>query len=208
MSEADQVPQAEPLDAAAIEALIKDLTSRDDLTRQKARLALVEIGSPAVPYLIQTLQHKRDWVRWEAAKGLAEIGDAAAVQALAEALRDNMFEVRWLAAQGLVKIGWRSIIPVVESLLDHSDSMTMRDGAHHVLHDIVHARFNEPLKPLLTSLEGIEPAVTVPLVGRAVLESLRPIEAQVIKEEQEAREKAEAELEAQRQNEERAKKKA
>ena len=203
MSETNRVPQsnlvpeAKPVDIVAIQALIKEMTSDEDaMKRHKARLALVEIGSPAVPYLIEAMQNKRDWVRWEAANGLGAIADAAAVPALVEALRDKVFDVRWLAAKGLIQIGWRSTIPVIESLIDHADSVWMRDGAHHVLHDLAKGRFQEPLEPILASLEGVEAAVEIPLTGRKVLEALKPIEVQAIREEHEAREKAEQETES------------
>jgi hypothetical protein len=181
-----------PSDTASLKNIIDGLTSKDGLRRQEARLQLVDIGSPVVPYLMDMLHHKRDWVRWEAAKALVEIGDAMAVPALVEALRDNMFEVRWLAAQGLIKIGWRSILPVVESLIEHSDSGLTRDGAHHVLHDLAIGQFQEPLQPLVKSLEGGQAAVTIPLVARKAMEALKPIEAQVIREDKEAKEKTAA----------------
>ncbi|MDD5095292.1 MAG: HEAT repeat domain-containing protein [Dehalococcoidia bacterium] len=194
--QSNPVPKSKPVDAVAIQALITAMTSeRDGLKRQKARLELVDIGSPAVPYLVEAMQNKREWARWEVANALGEIADAAAVPVLVEALRDKVFDVRWLAAKGLIRIGWRSIIPVIESLIDHADAIWMRDGAHHVLHDLARGRFQEPLGPILTSLKGIEAAVEIPLVGRKVLEALKPIEVQAIREEQEAREKAEPETE-------------
>lgn len=194
----DEMPKADPIDPSILESLFEELTSKDALRRQKARLVLIDIGSPAVPHLIEFMTDKRDWLRWEAAKCLGEIRDEEAIPQLVQALRDKMFEVRWLAADGLINIGWRSITPLIESLIDHANSIWMRDGAHHVLHDLSHGRFKVPLKPILKSLEGIEPAVEIPLVGRTVLEVLIPIEAQIIREEQEAEEKArqKAEMEA------------
>ena len=178
-----------------IETLIKDLSRKDAMKCRSAREALVETGSPAVPHLIKALLTGKNWTRWESAKALGKIGDAEAVPALVEALRDKRFDVRWLAAKGLINIGWRSITPLIESLIQHADSVWMRDGSHHVLHALSHGQFNEPLQPIIKSLEGVEPAVVIPQVGRTVLEELKPIESLIIKEEEEARRRAEEEAE-------------
>lgn len=178
-----------------IETLMKDLSHKDAMKCRSAREALVEIGSSAVPHLTKALLTGKNWTRWESAKALGEIGDADAVPALVEALRDKRFDVRWLAAKGLINIGWRSITPLIESLIEHADSVWMRDGSHHVLHDLSHGQFNKPLQPIIKSLEGVEPAVVIPQVGRTVLEELKPIESQIIKEEEEARRRAEEEAE-------------
>jgi len=178
-----------------IETLMKDLSHKDATKHRSAREALVEIGRPAVPHLTKALLTGKDWTRWESAKALGEIGDAEAVPALVEALREKSFDVRWLAAKGLINIGWRSITPLIESLIQHADSVWMRDGSHHVLHALSHGQFNEPLQPIIKSLEGVEPAVEIPHVGRTVLEELKPIEYQIIEKEEEARRQAEEEAE-------------
>ena len=187
-----------------IKRLIEDLSCKDATTCKNAREALVEIGSSAVPELSKALAASKDWTRWEAAKTLGEIGDPKGIPALVEALRDKNFDVRWLAAKGLIAIGWKSTIPVVESLMEHPGSVWMRDGSHHVLHDLANGRLKEPLQPFLKVLKGVEPAVRIPLEGRRLLEELQPIEARLIRDEEEARQKAEeeaaqAEAEAQQQ---------
>ncbi len=60
---------------ANIDSLIADLTCDDVLKCQKARRTLVEMGNPAVAPFIEALSSPIHWVRWEAAKGLGEIGD-------------------------------------------------------------------------------------------------------------------------------------
>ena len=79
--------------------LMTTLTSKDGLARKRAREELVEIGQPAVPYLLEALKDKRRDVRWEAAKALSEIGDPRAALALVSALEDNDPGIRWLAAR-------------------------------------------------------------------------------------------------------------
>jgi len=79
-------------------------------------------------------------VRWEAAKALSQIANPASIQALLEALSDKTFEVRWMAAEGLIRIGRKAVIPLLEALVEHSDSYWLREGIHHVLHDMNRGR--------------------------------------------------------------------
>ncbi len=176
-----------------INQLIEDLGCKDATTCKNARESLVEIGSPAVPELKKALAAGKDWTRWESAKALGEIGDPEGIPALVEALRDKNFDVRWLAAKGLIAIGWKSAVPVIESLMEHPGSVWMRDGSHHVLHDLAHGPLKDPLQPFLKVLKGIEPAVRIPLEGRRLLEELKPIETRLLREEEEAKQRAEEE---------------
>ena len=53
-----------------METLVADLASGDVIKRQDARRALVAMGEAAVEPLKEALQHRNQWVRWEAAKAL------------------------------------------------------------------------------------------------------------------------------------------
>lgn len=53
--------------------LLTALGSKDGMERQRARLALIEIGQPSVPFLIEALTDANDQVRWEAAMALGSI---------------------------------------------------------------------------------------------------------------------------------------
>ena len=86
---------------ATIPELIAALASPSPVARRKARDALVALGKPAVPSLIQLLSHRKLHVRWEAAKALGGIADPIAASALVNALDDRDGDVRWLAAEGL-----------------------------------------------------------------------------------------------------------
>ena len=85
---------------ATISSLIAELASKDGVVRVKSRSQLVTYGARAVSPLIKTLSNENDWVRWEAAKALSQIGNPAPIQALLRSLEDKMFDVRWLAAEG------------------------------------------------------------------------------------------------------------
>jgi len=157
---------------ATIKSLIADLASKDGVVRVMARRQLVAYKKRSVAPLIRTLSNENDWVRWEAAKALSQIGNQKAIKALFEALTDEKFEVRWLAAEGLIRIGRRAIVPLLEALVNHSDSYWLREGIHHVLHDMNTGKITEVLRPVLVALEGPEPSLEVPLAAQAALDAL------------------------------------
>jgi HEAT repeat protein len=161
-------------DPATISALVTDLSSKDGLVRVRARLSLIAIGEQAVSPLVKALATKKQWVRWEAVKALGQIGSPAATEALVRALEDEMFDIRWLAAEGLIVIGRDALEPLLHALLERSDSEWLREGVHHVLHDLARrgSDLNDILQPVLAALEDIEPSLEVPLAAEAALNKL------------------------------------
>jgi HEAT repeat protein len=157
----------------SIESLIGDLANKDELVRVKARRRLVSYKSRSVAPLIKLLTNKNDWVRWEAAKALSQIGNPSSIQALLEAFTDKSFEVRWLAAEGLIKIGRKAIIPSLTALVNSSGSYWLREGVHHILHDMNKRKPQKVLQPVLTALEGLQPALETPLVAKVALNALK-----------------------------------
>jgi HEAT repeat protein len=155
-----------------IKSLVADLDNKDGIVRVRARKSLVAIGGQAVKPLVKALASKREWVRWEAAKALGQIIDPMAVQALVKALEDKMFDVRWLAAEGLISMGREALVSLLETLVEHPDSFWIREGVHHVLHDINKGALKEKLHPVLAALESFEPTVEVPLAAKAALQAL------------------------------------
>jgi HEAT repeat protein len=155
-----------------IGALITDLSSEDSIIRIKARMSLVSLGHQAVPHLLSILNDRDQWVRWEAVKALSQIQDVASVDGLINALMDKMFDVRWIAAEGLIAIGNKSLIPLLRALIDKPDSVWMREGAHHVFHDLSRGSYKKIVRPVLDVLEGTEASLNVPFIAKATLESL------------------------------------
>jgi hypothetical protein len=174
-------PASKPGTAAAskkmltgISELIAALASPSPVARRKAREALVALGKPAVPSLIQLLSHRKPHVRWEAAKTLGGIADPIAAFALVNALKDRDGDVRWLAAEGLAALGRDALPPLLAALIDPSNSDWLCEGAHHVCHVLVRKRGLGPiLRPLLAALEQTEPKVASPLAAYTALSRLR-----------------------------------
>jgi HEAT repeat protein len=161
-----------PDDPDSINLLVAKLSGKDGLQRERARKSLVDIGSPAVPPLIESLGTRNKQVRWEAAKALAAIADPAAAGALVKALEDKEFDVRWIAAEGLINIGREGIEPLLRTLIERSDSPWLRQGAHHVLHDLAVGDLEEMLKPIVDALQDVESAMETPIAAKAILDRL------------------------------------
>jgi hypothetical protein len=81
--------------------------------------------------------------------------------------------VRWLAALGLITIGQSSLMPLMHALIEHPDSIWLRQGAHHVLHDIDKQNIDEIVQPVIKALEDVEPSVEVPWAAKNAIESLK-----------------------------------
>jgi HEAT repeat protein len=157
-----------------VKSLVDELSSEDGLVRVRARKLLVERGKPAVKPLVEALASKKQWVRWEAAKALGQIGDTSATQALIKALEDKMFDVRWLAAEGLISIGDKVMVPLLRAILARPNSLWLQEGVHHVLHNMGGGHVNKIIDPILRALEGFEPAVETPPAVEQALEALTP----------------------------------
>ncbi len=89
----------------AIPALINLLSSEEALTRRLAGDALIAIGRPAVPHLLDVMRHGDQLARLEAVRTLAKIGDERAIPILFQALDDNSALIEYWAGEGLEKMG-------------------------------------------------------------------------------------------------------
>jgi HEAT repeat protein len=158
--------------AKNIDSLMADLVCDDVILCQKARRQLVVMGHSAVPSLVKAMGSKKYWVRWEAAKALAQIGDSTAAAALIKALEDKEFDVRWLAAEGLINIGQKAVVPLLKALIDNAKSTWLRQGAHHILHDMNRGDLDEILRPVMSVLEDVEPYIEVPVAAHKALDML------------------------------------
>ena len=157
---------------AAVATLMTRLHSQDALQRQEAHHALVALGEPALPALVDALTNTDDRTRFEAAKALIEIHDPHAVPALIGALDDERSQIRWVAAEGLTRLGSASRGPLLRALIEHSDSVWLREGAHHILRCWSRLGWGDDVAPVLAALEDIEPAVEVPMAAYTVLKRL------------------------------------
>ena len=155
-----------------ISSLVTLLGSKDGVKRCKARAALVEIGKPAVGALVSGLKDRNQTVRWESAKALGTIRDPKSIDALVTALQDKLFDVRWLAAEALIGIGDKSVKPILQALVDYPKSEELREGAHHVFHDLVTSQYRDDLKPLITALGDLTFTLDIPIRAKKALKAI------------------------------------
>ena len=156
-----------------IDPLIAALNSENGGERQQARQALIDLGRPAVPALIEMLEKSPvQHARWEAAKALGEIADPRAAPVLARTLEDREFDLRWLAAKGLIAIGPMALPPLLLALEHKANLVVLREGAHHVLSSLAKQGYEAQAMPVIRALDGIEPTAHVPRVARDVLDEM------------------------------------
>ena len=163
----------DPVRQGQLDSLIDDLKSDHALTRHHARGSLVAIGVPAVPSLVALLSDSNTLTRWEAVKTLEEIGGPDVAEALVRTMEHDPDEgVRWLAADGLAGLHEEGLASLLQMLMHHSDSVWLRDSAHHVLRKLSHTKLDKLAAPVLEALDGIEPAIIVPPVAQNTLKAL------------------------------------
>ncbi|MGD8406116.1 MAG: HEAT repeat domain-containing protein [Anaerolineales bacterium] len=157
-----------------IKSYLVDLEDNDSQIRNIARHKLASIGPEAVPDLITQLKTDRERCRWEAAKILGDIPDEAAAEALVEALMDNSINVHWVATESLIKHGQSAILPLLEGLTHHFDSMRFRQGAYHILHMLERFHQLDPkVQEVLEALRDIEPSVSAPWAAERAIEHIK-----------------------------------
>ena len=106
--------------------------------RDRATKALLAIGAPAVPDLIETLSGTSFLARIRAAKILGEIGDARAAGPLTETLRRTGFQDKdtgWAVADALARLAEQNPVPELRhALLFLESNLTHFGGAAARLH--------------------------------------------------------------------------
>lgn len=148
-----------------LEALIMD---RDELHRE-VRRALHNLGSLAKSAWVEALNHPDKQIRWEAARGLAQIGDVRAVGTLAGGLLEESYSVRWATSDALVHLGTQAIPAILTILSRYILNEPSRNAAYHALHGILSASTQEYIKPLLDALHGSAPDIEVPIIAQRLL---------------------------------------
>jgi HEAT repeat protein len=83
--------------------------------------------------LARLADHANHIRRWEAAKALSEIADPVIAPELVATLEDSSPDIRWLAAEGLIALERAALPSLLQTLMAHSESVWLREGAHHIL---------------------------------------------------------------------------
>jgi len=156
-----------------IQTYLEELDNEEIKIRNQARQHLLFIGEEAVPDLIHQLKTDKERCRWEAAKLLGEIHDEKAITPLVEALVDDSINVHWAATEALIKFGRQAILPLLEGITRHFDSMRFRQGAFHVLHMLERFHKLDPeVQDVLDALRSVEPSVSAPWAAERAIEKI------------------------------------
>jgi HEAT repeat protein len=92
-------------DETAVKPLIQALSDPDSMVSGLACNALVAIGKPAVPALLDIQEDAPQVARINAIRALAEIADHSAIPALMAALEDDSVMIQHWAEEGLQRLG-------------------------------------------------------------------------------------------------------
>ncbi len=165
--------------AKNIDPFITLLSSTDSKLRRRARKILVSVGRPAVSSLSHVLENSTVYkARWEAAKALGEIGDAKAIPSLVLALEDSHSDVVWLAAEALKKFKKAAWPELLTALVQRgAESVSLRNGAHHVFCKQREDGCNDLLAALKRNLESGAVLERTPIAATALLTRMRSISA-------------------------------
>jgi HEAT repeat protein len=163
-----------------IDILIDGLHDENGWQRQKARLALVHIGRPAVPALIAALRDANSHARWQAAEALAEIHDPTAAEELVHALKDEDLGVRWAASRALIALDRAALPALLRALMVDFASPRLRQGAHHILHTLKYAGHLRPEEVRLFNMlhDTFPDTIGLPWQAKEALEAIGRIVAE------------------------------
>ena len=89
----------------AVEALIKSLADEDSLTAGLAGNALVKIGSPSVPSLLEVMNEAPIGIQILALRALCDIHDHRAIPVMMKSLSDESAVLQYWAQEGLERLG-------------------------------------------------------------------------------------------------------
>ncbi len=145
-------------DPSVVPALLHALHSADEQMGSQIFLALMELGSAAVPALIAESNSSSAWIRWHCIRALA----------------DQDHAVAWVAAKELPAFGKMSIEPVLRLLMTEETSPWLVETTSYVLRDQCqhHKELKPYLEPLLKEMHSVGYRVATPSAARKALEQL------------------------------------
>jgi len=161
-------------DPSVVPALLHALHSADEQMGSQIFLALMELGSAAVPALIAESNSSSAWIRWHCIRALGQISDDRALPVLIRALADQDHAVAWVAAKELPAFGKMSIEPVLRLLMTEETSPWLVETPSYVLRDQCqhHKELKPYLEPLLKEMHSVGYRLATPNAARKALEQL------------------------------------
>lgn len=161
-------------DPAAVPALLRTLHVADEQLGSQIFQALVNLGSVAIPALLNESASSSAWVRWYCIRALGGICDHRALPVLVHALTDTDHSVAWMAAKSLVRFGKECLIPVLRLLVAAETSPWLVETASYVLRNLcLHDTKLKPyLDPVIQGMHGVAYRIATPNAASKALSSL------------------------------------
>lgn len=133
--EAAAVALGEMRETTGVRPLVKALADTEDLVRRAASVGLTEIGSPAVPVLIEAVKDDGEVpvVRSSAARILGQMRAVEAIEALIGRFKDKDAGVRTAAVVAVKSIGGPSVPHLTQTLTDKNEPLPVRSSAAGIL---------------------------------------------------------------------------
>lgn len=163
--------------AAAIPVLVEAL--ENDLIRTIVQKALIKIGSPAIPELVQLLDEDEYETHWELRSTIAQtllaIGDPESVDYLLDSLYDSVYEVRWSAANAISGFGEAAVAGLLEIVFE-SESLEDEDGdtCHAAASALVWIGSQAAIEGLLDALRDADGNRRA-IVAESLAEAMHPL---------------------------------
>jgi len=92
-------------DESSIQPLVEALSDKDSMTGSLVMNALIKIGKPAVPALLESMQSKVQSARILALRALAEIKDHRAIPVMMQVMDEESVLLQHWAQEGLERLG-------------------------------------------------------------------------------------------------------
>ena len=149
--------------------LISALAQGRDLLHREALRALSSLGEKARLGWVSALNHPDSHIRWHAARGLGQIGDASSIHILAEGLLDPNHAVRWATADLLGYLGELSVPAVLKLIIHQPLAEPFRQAAYHALHSITGQDLQDRLQSLIEALRSPTARLEAPAAAQRIL---------------------------------------
>ena len=123
----------------------------------------------AEPALLKALDHPDSHIRWHAARGLGQIGDASGIDVLAEGLHDENQAVRWATASVLARLDATAVPAILKTLTENELNEPFRQAAVHAMSAMPSSQTRAYLAPVLDALRGPAAQIEAPITANRLL---------------------------------------
>lgn len=120
------------------EILLKKLVQLDNYHEHiTAKHILEKKGDEILPVMHTLSDSQSAVIRKEAAKIIKHLGDLTSIPVAIKLLDDVDGDIRWIAAETLIYIGRACIRPLLIAIKANPDAYFLREGAHHILRELI-----------------------------------------------------------------------